>query len=75
MITDHVACIQWLKLVELLSFIVVVTLPFSKGTSIFKFLFISNNGADVPELCLVVHSANMAQHVPLSSSLHFRRVS
>ena len=48
---------------------------FSEGTSVHNFLFTSNSEVAVPELFLVVCSADMAKYVSLLSSLYFRRVS
>ena len=46
----------------------------SKGTRVFSFLFRSNSEADVPDLLLVVRSANMVKYGSLSLTLYFFRV-
>ena len=65
--------LDWLT-VGFLSFVLVITFTFHKGTSVYNFLSISNSEADISELFLVVRSADMAKYVSLSSSIHFRRV-
>ena len=50
------------------------TFTFSESTSVSNFFFISNSEVDVPDLFLVMCSANMAKCESLSSSLHFWRV-
>ena len=48
------------------------TFTFSEGSSVRNVFFISDSEEDVPELFLVVRSANMAKYGSLSPSLHFR---
>ena len=50
------------------------TFTISEGTSVRNFFFISNSKVDIPELFLVVCSANMAKYGSQLSSLHFCRV-
>ena len=64
--------LDWIT-VGFLSFALVFTFMFSKGTSVHYFLFISDSEANVPELFLIVSRTNMKKYGSPSSSLHFCR--